>query len=243
MISVTSKPVRRVLIPLGWSAVVLGVGFYAAFALSMGVSEILYLIGAGPELKHRATPIVFVVHALAGTIALLIGPLQSVRWIRQHAAVRSALGRTYVVAVYLTCMSAAVDALSFGVSLVARLMFITIAAAWFTTTTIGMVDALAHRFSEQHEWMIRSYALALFFVTFSLWGPALAATSLPATVAYPLSQFLSAALNLGVAEIYIRRTRGIRRRRRSHKTALATRVPIRRGVAPTSGGRHAYESV
>lgn len=213
--------VRRVLIPLGWCALALGVGLYTAFALSMGVSELLYLLGAAPEVKHRATPIVFVVHALAGTVALVIGPIQSIRWIRRRAAVRLALGRAYVVAVWVACIGAAVDAVSFDVSPVARLMFVAIAAAWFTTTTIGMFRALARRFAEQHEWMVRSYALALFFVTFSLWGPALAATSLPASVAYPLSQFLSAALNVGVAEIYIRRRRHVRHARRTHALAVA----------------------
>ncbi len=212
--------VRRVLIPLGWGVVALGIGVYAAFALSMGVSEMLYLLGAAPEVKHRATPIVFVVHALAGTVALAIGPLQSIRWIRRRASIRLALGRSYVVAVWLACVGAAVDALSFDVSPVARLMFIAIATAWFTTTTIGMSRALARRFTEQHEWMVRSYALALFFVTFSLWAPALAATSLPSGVAYLLSQFVGAALNAGAAEFYIRWRRHARRVRQAYDLAV-----------------------
>ena len=101
-------------------------------------------------------------------------------------------------------------------------LFIAVAAAWFATTTIGMLRARTRRFAEQHEWMIRSYALALFFVTFSLWGPALAATSVPSAVAYPLAQILSAGVNLGIAELYIRRTR---RARPAAGPALAGALP------------------
>ena len=55
--------------------------------------------------------------------------------------------------------------------------------------------------------MIRSFALSLFFITFSLWVPGLASTSLPHAIGYPLAIFLSWSLNLIVAEIWIRRTR------------------------------------
>lgn len=206
MQTASRKRRRRVLLGLGWSVVAVLVGIYAGFALSMGFSELAFLLGLGPEIKYRATPVIFAVHALAGTVALLVAPMQSIRWIRRRAPLRLALGRTYVVAVWLTCLSAVVDALSFDVSPAARALFIGIAAAWCATTTIGMFRALARRFAEQHDWMVRSYALALFFVTFSLWGPWLAATSLPSSLAYPLSQLLSAGVNLGIAEIYIRRT-------------------------------------
>jgi len=192
---------------LGWGVVALLLGVYAAFALSLGFSELAYLAGLGPEVKHRTTPLIFVVHAFAGTVALVVAPLQSLRSVRRRAKVRLGLGRTYVLAVWLASLSAAVDALSFDVAPVARALFVAIAAAWCATTTVGMMRALARRFAEQHEWMMRSYALALFFVSFSLWGPALAATSLPESLAYPLSQLLGAAGNLAIAELYIRRAR------------------------------------
>jgi hypothetical protein len=214
------KRTRRVLVPLAWCVAALLVGAYAAFALSMGFSELAHLLGLGPEVKYRATPVVFVVHALAGTVALVVAPLQSIRWIRRRLPVRLALGRTYVAAVWLTCLSAAVDALSFNVTPAARALFIGIAAAWCAATTVGMLRALARRFAEQHEWMLRSCALALFFVTFSPWRPALEATSLPSSIAYPLSQLLGAAVNLAIAELYIRRTRRTRRTYAARKVVM-----------------------
>ena len=117
------------------------------------------------------------------------------------------MGRTYVVAVWIASVAAVVDAMGFGVSAAAKVVFVGVATLWFTITTIGMLRARARRFAEQHEWMIRSYSLSLFFVTFSLWVPVLASTSLPPSVAYPLALFLSGTLNLAAAEFWIRRTR------------------------------------
>ena len=191
----------------GWAALALVVVVYGAFALTMGVSELLFIGGIAPELKHRVTPVIFATHALAGTVVLLIGPLQSVPWIRRRVSVRLALGRTYVVAVWIASVTAVVDAISFGVSVSAKVIFIATATLWFVTTTIGMLRARARRFTDQHEWMVRSYALSLFFVTFSLWVPALEATPLPPGIAYPLALFLSGSVNLATAEFWIRRTR------------------------------------
>jgi hypothetical protein len=192
---------------LGWWALFVVVVIYGAFALAMGISEVLFLAGVAPEIKHRATPIIFSIHALTGAIVLFIGPLQSIPWIRRRARVRIALGRTYVVTVWIASVTAVLDAIWFGVSVPAKVVFVAVATLWFLTTTIGMLRARARRFAHQHEWMVRSYALSLFFVTFSLWVPALAATPLPPTIAYPLALFLSGAVNLAVAEFLIRRTR------------------------------------
>ena len=203
----TRRNAGGVLRRLGWWALFLIVAIYGVFALAMGISEFLFVLGIESEVKHRAMPVVFTVHALAGTLVLFIGPLQSVSWIRRRARLRLALGRTYVMSVWIASVTAAVDAMVFGVSTAAKLMFVGVATLWFTTTTIGMLRARARRFVEQHEWMVRSYSLSLFFVTFSLWDPALASTSLPPGVAYPLALFLSGALNLATAECWIRWTR------------------------------------
>jgi Predicted membrane protein (DUF2306) len=223
METATRRNAGGVLKRLGWWALFLIVVVYGVFALAMGISELLFVLGVGAEVKHRATPVMFAIHALAGVMVLLIGPLQSLRWIRSRPAARRALGRTYVVAVWIASTAAVVDAMAFGVSVPAKVVFVGVAALWFATTTIGMLRARARRFADQHEWMVRSYSLSLFFVTFSLWVPALASTSLPPSVGYPLALFLSAALNLAAAEFWIRRTR--------RTIPLATVVPARMHIA------------
>jgi Predicted membrane protein (DUF2306) len=222
MDTATRRNAGGVLRRLGWWALFLIVVVYGVFALAMGFSEFLFVLGVSAEVKHRATPVIFAIHALAGATVLLIGPLQSFRGIRRRPAARRALGRTYVVAVWIASATAVVDAMAFGVSVPAKIVFVGVAAIWFATTTIGMLRARARRFADQHEWMVRSYSLSLFFVTFSLWVPAMASTSLPPSVGYPLALVLSAALNLGAAEFWIRWTR----KTDSLATVVTARTPV-----------------
>jgi hypothetical protein len=183
---------------------------YGGFSLSMGASELEFVLGRGPEVKHRATPIVFVVHAFAGAIALFAAPLLSVKRVRQSRRLRPILGRTYVISVFAASVTAAIDANSFSVTLPAKAVFLTTAVLWFATTAKGAWLAHRRRRQLQHEWMVRSYALSLFVVSFSLWVPALAETPLPPSVSYPLALAISTTLNLSIAELWIRRNRGAR---------------------------------
>jgi hypothetical protein len=212
---------------LGWAVLFLIIAIYGAFALTIGISELLFVGGLASEVKHRATPIIFAIHALAGAVVLIIGPLQSVPWIRRRGSVRLALGRTYVIAVWIASVTAVVDVIWFGVSVLAKIIFIAVATLWFVTTTVGMLRARARRLASQHEWMVRSYALSLFFVTFSLWVPALEATPLPRGIAYPLALFLSGSVNLAAVELWIRRTR---------KPSPNPVVPARPSIADAFGG-------
>ena len=202
---VRRRNTKEMLGRVGWWTLFLVVLFYVGFSLRMGVAELLFLFGVGSEVKHRATPVVFVVHALAGAVCLAIAPFQSFRWVRRTPGLRRALGRTYVVAVWLASITAIVDAASFHVTLASKAIFIVTGVLWFATTTLGFVRTLQRRFAERHEWMVRSYSLSLFVVSFSILVPALAQTPLPPTVSYPLGLVLSTTLNLAAAELWIRR--------------------------------------
>lgn len=192
---------------VGWWVLAVVCAVYGSYALATGYAELLFVLGAGPETKHRATPLVFVIHSLTGAVALLAGPLQFNPRIRKHLSLHRAIGRSYVIAVWVASAFALLDARSFAVSTAARIVFALISAAWFATTMIGYWRVRARRFAEHREWMVRSVSLSLFFVTFSLWVPGLAGTTLPPALAYPLALVLSGGLNLGAAELWIRRTR------------------------------------
>jgi Predicted membrane protein (DUF2306) len=127
----------------------------------------------------------------------------------------------YVAAAWVTSASSLVVAALFDVSLLAKAAFGAVALLWFATTLayarIRQRNAPAHR-----EWMIRSFSLALFFVTGSLWPPLLAATDLPDSIGYPLALTLSWSLNLATAEWWIRRTRTAEQKGRREVARAAT---------------------
>lgn len=192
----------------GWWTLAALCLLYAGFAVATGVQELLYQLGlAGPG-KVRSVPWVFVLHALAGSVVLLGGPLQFSAWLRRKSlSLHRVLGRLYALGVGISSLAGIRAALSFDVVLLARIQFVLVALLWLGTTAVAVLrvrrgDLVGHR-----EWMTRSFALSLFFVTFSVWPAVTASSGLPPHIAYPLGLFLAWALNLAAAEILNRRRR------------------------------------
>jgi len=196
---------------VGWWLFFLVCALYASYALYMGVVEILHQLGLVTDASLRAVPIVFVIHALAGGIILVSGPLQFNRRLKdQRTGLHRVLGRTYVVTIWLASISGLWSAVFFEVTPAARISFGLLSILWFGSTTTALLRIVSRDVAAHREWMIRSFSLSLFFVSFSFWVPGLAGTSLPESVSYPLAVFLSWSLNLTAAELWIRHTRSRR---------------------------------
>lgn len=199
----------RLLSTLVWWALFLISALFGAYALAMGGLELLAQLGLVQDAPARAVPLAFMIHALTGGIVLIIGPLQFNR--RLHArwrALHRALGRVYVASIWLASVTGLWSAAFFAAGIAAQIAFGLVAVLWFAATTHAFLQARARDFTAHREWMIRSFALSLFFVTFPFWVEGLARTSLPQAVSYPIGVFLGWSLNLLVAEIWIRRSRG-----------------------------------
>ena len=149
-----------------------------------------------------------VVHALSGGAALISGPLQfNGRLRRWRRNAHRVIGRVYVGAILISSVTALLLTTTFDVSLATKIALGTIAVLWPATTVIALLRILDGDVTRHREWMVRSFSLTLFFVTFSIWVPGLEATALPDSISYPLGVFLSWSLNLLVAELWIRRTK------------------------------------
>jgi len=190
---------------LAWWAFLLTGLLFGGYALYLGSLEIAGLLGLVQATPVRAAPGAFVVHSLAGAVTLLAGPLQFRRQIRvKKPALHRALGRAYVGSAWIASIGGFWSALFFDRGLPARIIFVLVAALWFGATTLAYRRARSRRFKAHAEWMVRSFALSLFFVSFPLWTEGLAATPLPGAVGYPLGLFLAGGLNLAIAEWWIR---------------------------------------
>jgi uncharacterized membrane protein len=180
---------------------------YAGFAVTMAVVEIASEFDPTIESKFRELPKLFVLHALTGAIVLSVGPVQFHPGIRvRQTALHRVTGRAYVYGVWVSSGTAAILAPFFDVPYAARLFFLILAVLWFGTTTIGLRRALAGNMSAHREWMIRSFALSLFFITGSFWMEISGSLPWPKDITYPLAVLLGWALNLAAAEWWIRRT-------------------------------------
>jgi uncharacterized membrane protein len=199
---------------LAWIAVLI-CAVYAAFALIMAIAAVLDWLGSGGHATGRSAPPLFVLHALSGTVALLAGSLQlrlATRLLRGRRQLHRRIGQTYLWAAWITSLSSLGVATFFDVSVAAKVAFAGVSLLWLVTTTLAFLRIRQGNVRAHREWMLRSFSLAFFFVTGSLWPPILAATALPQAVGYPLALFLSWSLNLLAAEWWIRRTRAPKNR-------------------------------
>jgi uncharacterized membrane protein len=149
-------------------------------------------------------------HSLAGTIALVSGPLQfSSRFRERHLKLHRVLGRIYVVCVFIGAATGV--ALAFG-----RPGFPGTsgqAAAWIVCTTAAFLTARNRHIVQHRQWMARSYAVTFTFVSsrvLNLWpaywshlGDTLSAVGV---IAFTLASLLIVDLGLNWHELTARRT-------------------------------------
>lgn len=193
-----------------WWAFLLICVLFGGYALYFGGLEIAVQLGLAQTAPERAAPGAFILHALTGGVVLIAGPIQFQRTVRTKKPIlHRALGRVYVASVGVASTTGLWSALFFDRGTPARIIFVVIALLWFGATTLAYLHARRRHFKSHREWMIRSFALSLFFVTFPLWTEGLGGTPLPAAISYPLGLFLAGGLNLGIAEWWIRTGRGV----------------------------------
>ena len=125
-----------------------------------------------PYWSRRA---ILLVHITSGMVALLIGPFQFSRRLRQrNLQLHRMLGRTYLIAVL--CGSLAGMGLSvtttFGV--IWGFSLFCLALAWITCGAMAFYAIKLRQIAVHQEWMVRTYIVTFGFVTFRLlndYGP------------------------------------------------------------------------
>jgi uncharacterized membrane protein len=101
-------------------------------------------------------------HTLGGVIALLAGPIQFSSRLRQrHLKFHRVLGRIYVISVFIGALT--------GIALAAGRPGLPgtamQAAAWIVCTTAAFLTARNRQIARHRQWMVRSYAVTLTFVS------------------------------------------------------------------------------
>jgi hypothetical protein len=191
---------------LGYTAVAACV-LYSAFAWYSAAVELLSILRLTPAPPGRAASPLFVVHAFAGGITLTAGAVQlklARRLLRTRPGLHRTIGRTYVATAGITAAGGLGTAALFDVGAIAKAAFFVWATGWAAATVLAVRHARAGRFAEHRRWMIRGFALAAVFLTFDVWRTSLAGIGLPRSVAYSLGLLLTAAIDLAVAELWIR---------------------------------------
>ncbi len=148
-------------------------------------------------------------HTLAGTLALLIGPINFSKRIRQrHLQLHRFLGRVYVVSVFIGSFT--------GIALAAGrpgLPGTTMqATAWMVCTTAAFLTARNRQITSHRQWMARSYAVTFTFVSSRIlnlvpayWSHLGDVLSAVGVIAFTLASLLIVDLGLNWHELTTRR--------------------------------------
>ncbi|MSU25217.1 MAG: DUF2306 domain-containing protein [Opitutus sp.] len=199
--------------PKSWS-------FAATLLLSAGVAGYaVWIYGSGDPQRapvHPAMVAVFnahraliTTHAVAASLALLLGPFQFLDRLR---AARPRLHRTlgYLYLVPGVAVGGITGLLlsrySFG-GLVSHLGFGLLAVLWLFTGVMAVVAAKARRFADHRVWMIRNFALTFAAVTLRVYLPLGFASGLRFEDFYPAVAWLCWVPNLVFAEWWMLRPR------------------------------------
>lgn len=149
-------------------------------------------------------------HTLAGTFALLIGPINFSSRIRQrYLNLHRVLGRIYVVSVFVGSFTGI--ALAWGrPGLPGTSMQ---AAAWMVCTTAAFLTARNRHIIQHRQWMARSYAVTFTFVSsrvFNLvpayWSHLGDVLSAVGVIAFTLASLLAVEIGLNWHELTTRRS-------------------------------------
>ncbi|MFC9558994.1 DUF2306 domain-containing protein [Agromyces sp. NPDC056965] len=207
----------------GWTWLLLSSLAIAVYAVVPYLTASLAALsedGVGLASNYDGRPwfvqLAFMVHVVAGGVALVVGPLQFWRGLRsRHPRVHRWTGRAYLVAVLIAGVAALVMAPFNSAGFVGFFGFGALAVLWIATglrayRAIRAGDVASHR-----AWMMRNFALTYAAVTLRLWiGVLLGVQALPGGEfefeaafenAYAAVPFLCWIPNLIVAEWLIRR--------------------------------------
>ena len=147
------------------------------------------------------SPLGLRIHIVAAGVALLTGPFQFARGLRNRLPrVHRWLGRTYVVACLVGGAAAGAIALFSTSGLVAGAGFLSLAICWVGATVIGFLAIRGGDVARHRRWMTRSFALTYAAVMLRIYLPTATGLGLEFAQAYPVIAWLCWLPNLVVAQ-------------------------------------------
>jgi uncharacterized membrane protein len=107
------------------------------------------------------------VHITCGMTAVLIGPWQFSRWLRQrYLRLHRVMGRVYLIAIALGAIAASYLAITTADGLQWSFGLLALVVAWVTTAGMAFYAIRQRQIQVHQEWMVRSYIVTFAFVTF-----------------------------------------------------------------------------
>lgn len=161
-----------------------------------------------PLFKERLAtyPVMVLVHLLASTVAMTVGPFQLNARIRtRFTGLHRWMGRAYVAGVMTGGLTGLGLATVSQGGMPAHIGFAGLALVWLYTTGSAFTRILRRDVAGHRRMMIRSFALTFAAVTLRIYFPAAVAMGLPYDASYQVIAWMCWVPNLLFAEWMLRR--------------------------------------
>jgi hypothetical protein len=144
-------------------------------------------------------------HIAGAATALLLSPVQLLPWIRKRfPQVHRITGRIYLMGCVAGGAGGFVAAFGSTAGPIATAGFALLAPTWIFVNIQGWRAALARRFADHRQWMLRSFSLTFAAVTLRLYLAIGMAAGLPFMDVYRATAWISWIPNLTLMELYLR---------------------------------------
>jgi uncharacterized membrane protein len=194
---------------IGWGVVTVLSVLIGAYAVTI-VAGNFALVAGEVAANSFPTPLGLQVHIVASGVAMLIGPFQFLRALRNRAPrVHRWMGRTYVLACLIGGLAGGAIALFSSSGPVAGFGFLGLASCWLFCTSRAYLAVRARGYVTHQRWMIRSFALTFAAVMLRIYIPLALAAGIDYAVSYPAIAWLCWVPNLVVAQYLVRSARGV----------------------------------
>ncbi len=160
------------------------------------------------EISFSLWKSLFYAHIIIGFISLATGTIQFTKGVQEAGKTHKVLGIIYTTTIFINALVVPYLAFYATGGLLSSIAFLTLDTLWLLTTWIGVWRMAQGKSHLHREWMQRSFAMTLVFVTFRLLL-SLLSLILPENLdlAYPISISAAMVVNLLVVEIFIHRKR------------------------------------
>lgn len=147
------------------------------------------------------------IHIILGTVALVLGPLQFNKKLRQkNKQLHKNIGKIYVGSILIAFLAGLYLSYYGTGGLTGVIGFYSLEFAWVIPTLVGYLKIRKKDIKSHQEWMLRSYAVTLTFVSFRIFSIPAVAIDGRDGVLFGLTVIFSWIFNLLIAEwILIRR--------------------------------------
>jgi uncharacterized membrane protein YozB (DUF420 family) len=160
------------------------------------------------EIKLPYYKFAFFTHVYSSIIVIVLGVSQFSKTIRNHFSIIHKLnGKGYILLTLLIASpSGLIMAFHANGGLVSQISFSILSILWFIFTLIAYLSIKKGNYKKHRDFMIRSYALTLSAISLRLFKYGIVFFyELPPMDTYKIVSVLAWTINLGIAELIIRR--------------------------------------